>query len=206
MSTTRRRSARAAGADAGPVEGSAEVDGALDSHEETAGLAAWEDANRAMLAAWEEERRTVAAWIEQNRATLPTDYDELARLPSAYRRAALLVLAPEHTSALVQEHLRRSVAARPEMTAAQREVIAQAQQIFTAAWCAGPDEMRAATWQGPFSQRMGDAFSVAERIRIFGSIGPEDEGIRQRIAEAMAPPLREPAAADDVVEGRSDGE
>lgn len=156
----------------------------LDAPEEIGELAEWEDANRAMLAAWEEERRTVAAWIEQNRATLPTDYDELARLPSAYRRAALLVLAPEHASALVQEHLRRAVAARPEMTAAQREVIAEAQQIFTPAWCAGSDEMHVATWQGPFGQRMGDAFSVAERIRIFGSIGPEDEGIRQRIAEA----------------------
>lgn len=159
---------------------------ALGSPEDTAGLAAWEEANRAMLAAREEERRTVAAWIEANRGGLPTDYDELGRLPSAYRRAAILVLAPEHASALVQEHPRRSVAARPEMTAAQREVIAEAQQIFTPAWCAGSQELHASLWQGPFSQHMGEAFSVAERVRIFGSIGPEDEGIRRRIAEATA--------------------
>ncbi len=180
----------ASSADAEPVKAASQVQGGLDSSEEVAGLAAWEDANRAMLAAWEEERRVVAAWIEQNRDALPTDYDELARLPSAYRGAVLLVLAPEHASALLQEHLRRSVAARPDMTAAQREVIAQAQQIFTPAWCAGSQEMHAATWQGSFSQSMGDAFSVAERIRIFGSIGPEDDDIHRRIAEATAPPLR----------------
>lgn len=139
-----------------------------------------------MLAAWEAERRVVAAWIEANRGRIPTDYDELGRLPSAYRQAALLVLAPEQTSALVQEHLRRSVEARPDMTAAQRAVMGEAQQIFTPAWCAGSTEMRAATWQGPFSEHMSDAFSMAERVRIFGSIGPEDEGIRRRIAEATA--------------------
>ena len=172
MSTSPPRSALAAGA--------------LGSPEDTAGLAAWEEANRVMLAAWEEERRTVAAWIEANRGTIPTDYDELGRLPSAYRRPAILVLAPEHASALVQEHPRRSVAARPEMTAAQRKVIAEAQQIFTPAWCAGSQELHASLWQGPFSQHMGEAFSVAERVRIFGSIGPEDEGIRRRIAEATA--------------------
>jgi len=139
----------------------------------------------ARIAAWEEEDRAVAAWLEQNRGALPTDYDELARFPSAYRRAALLAFAPEHVSALVQEHLRRSIAARPEMTVLQREVISQAQQLFTPAWYSGPPEMHVAAWQGDFGQRIGDAFSVPERMRIFGSIGPEDEGIRARIADAL---------------------
>ena len=71
------------------------------------------------------------------------------------------------------------------MTEAQRAVIAEAQEVFTVAWYAGQHEERVAVWQGPFGRRVDAAFSHAENIRIFGSIGPEDEGLRRRIADAV---------------------
>jgi hypothetical protein len=144
----------------------------------------------ARIAAWEEENRAVDAWLERNRGAIPADYDELARLPSAYRIAALPMLSPEQASVLVQEHLRRSIAARPEMNDAQRSAVALAQQLFTPAWYAGPHETRVAAWQGELGQRLDEAFDLPERIRIFGSIGPEDEGLRAKIADAVAPPER----------------
>jgi hypothetical protein len=189
MDTLTRRSALAAGAAFALVACSEPEPGEVreageepsNSPEDAAKIAAWE----ARVAALEEESRAVAAWVEQHRGALPTDYDELARLPSAYRLAVFLALPPEHASALIQEHLRRSVVARPEMTAAQREVISQAQALFLPAWYAGQHEMRVAVWQGPFGQRVDQVFSREERIRLFGTIGPEDDGIRAKIADAL---------------------
>jgi hypothetical protein len=57
--------------------------------------------------------------------------------------------------------------------------------VFTVAWYAGRHEDRVAVWQGPFGRRVDAAFSHAESIRIFGSIGPEEEGLRRRIADAV---------------------
>ena len=136
------------------------------------------------IAALEEETRAVAAWVEQNRGALPTDYDELARLPSAHRIGVFLALSPEHASAVMQEHLRRSVASCPRMPAAQRDAIARAQHLFTPAWYAGKDEMRGAVWRGPFGQRLDDVFSLEEKIRFFATIGPEDDGMRARIDDS----------------------
>jgi hypothetical protein len=96
-----------------------------------------------------------------------------------------LALPPANASALMQEHLRRSVAAGPEMTEAQFAVIAEAQEVFTVPWYAGQHEDRVAVWQGAFGQRVDALFSHAENIHIFGSIGPEDEGLRRRIANAV---------------------
>jgi hypothetical protein len=182
MDPVSRRSALAAAAtlalvacsEAEPEQVGAELEAAGDPPEALAALAAWEEENRA-----------VNAWVEAHRSALPTDYDELARLPSAYRLGVFLALPPASASALMQEHLRRSVAARPEMNEAPRALIAGAQEVFTVAWYAGQHDDRVAVWQGPFGQRVDALFSHAENIRIFGSVGPEDEGLRRRIANAV---------------------
>ena len=170
MDAISRRSALAAAATLGlvacseaePDEVGADVEGAGDPPEALA-----------KLAAWEEENRAVTAWVEEHRSALPTDYDELARLPSAYRLGVFLALPPANASALMQERLRRSVAARPEMTEAQRALIAEAREVFTVAWYAGQHDNRVAVWQGPFGQRVDALFSHA------------DEGLRRRIANAV---------------------
>lgn len=141
----------------------------------------------AKIAAWEEENRAVDAWVERNRGAISADYAELARLPTAYRLAAIHTLSPEQASALVQEHLRRSVAARPEMTDEQRGAVALAQELFTPAFYTAPHETRAAAWQGELGQRIDKAFSLPEKIRIFHTIGPEDDWLRAKIADAVAP-------------------
>lgn len=142
----------------------------------------------AKVAAWEAENRAVEAWVEQNRGSIPADYDELSRLPTAYRLAGAQTLSPVQVSALVQEHLRRCVAARPEMTDEQRGAIAFASEVFTPAWYDGGYEARAAAWQGELGERIDKVFSLPETIRIFHTIGPEDEGLRAKIADAVAPP------------------
>lgn len=49
-------------------------------------------------------------WILENRDNLPSTFDELARLPLAYRKRVFLELSPEQQSALWQTHLSRWLA------------------------------------------------------------------------------------------------
>ncbi len=93
-------------------------------------------------------------------------------------------------SALVQEHLQRSIDARPSMTEDQRAAIALARELMTPAWYRATSEERE-RWSKTWADRSCAAFDTPEWIRIFGSIGPEDDAIRQKIANAEAPP--EPA-------------
>ena len=113
-----------------PDQVRADVEGSGDPPEALAAFAAWE----------EDENRAVTAWVEEHRGALPTDHDELVRLPSAYRLGVFFALPPESASALMQEHVRRSVAARPEMTEAQHAVILEAKEVFTVAWHVAPGD------------------------------------------------------------------
>lgn len=99
MDPVSRRSTLAAAAtlalvacsEAEPDQVDAEVEGAGDPREALA-----------KLAVCEEENRAVTAWVEEYRGALPTDHDELARLPSAYRLGVFLALPPASASALMQ--------------------------------------------------------------------------------------------------------
>jgi hypothetical protein len=139
------------------------------------------------LAEIAEEDSAVAAWIEEHRDALPTDYDELVQLPSAYRVAVALELPSAAASAILREHFRRAIASRPEMTAEQRELIAATSDFVSPAWVATERQTRVMAWHAVFGQRIDRAFTLAERIRVFESIGPEDDGIRARIADVTAP-------------------
>lgn len=137
-----------------------------------------------------DDTATIAAWIEQRRGSLPTDYDELGRLPFPYRREIVQRLSSVEQSALKQEHLRQAIASRPWLTAEQRAVIDLAREAMTPAWFEATPEERQ-RWGTRWGQRIGEAFDQPEFIRIFGSIGPEDDAIRQMITDAMTPPSRE---------------
>lgn len=98
-------------------------------------------------------------------------------------------------SALVQEHLQRSIEARPGMTRDQQAAITLAHQLMTPAWYeATPDERQRGS--KVWADRSRAVFDTPEWIRIFGSIGPEDEDMRQKIASASA--LPEPSAYDEM--------
>jgi hypothetical protein len=143
-----------------------------------------------------DDEATIAAWVERHRDDLPTDYDALALLPSPYRGAVFLRLSPEARSALVQEHLRRCVAARPWLTTEQRDVIDLARESLTPAWydTTFDDRQRRSKSWGPPSLA---AFGTSEWILIFGSIGPEDEAIRKTIEESMGAFLVVPGSGPD---------
>jgi hypothetical protein len=179
MDTISRRSALAAGAALALVacseEAPSEQEGAID-FPEYAGR----------LAEIAEQERAVATWIEQHRDTLPTTYDALVRLPSAYRVAVVLALPPASGSAIMRDHLQRASAAQPGMTEEQREVVADVGAFLSPAWFAGERQARVTAWQRAFGQRIDGAFTLAERIRVFESIGPEDDGIHRKIADATA--------------------
>jgi hypothetical protein len=133
-----------------------------------------------------DDTATIAAWIEQHQESLPTEYDEIALLPFPYRLEIASRLSPEQKSALIQEHLRRAIEARPGMTEEQRAVIDLAREAMTPAWYAAtPDERQ--VWGDKWGHRIGTAFEPGEYVRIFGSIGPEDDAIRQMITEASVP-------------------
>lgn len=188
MDTITRRSALAAGAalalSAVSKDAPADQDEALDLSEYAP-----------RLAEIAEEKRAVATWIEEHRGALPSTYDELVMLPSAYRVPVVLVLPPVQASAILREHFRCAVEARPAMTAEQREVIAATSSFITPAWFASERQARVTAWYAAIGEDADDAFTLAERIRIFESIGPEDDGIRARVADATAPPSGDCARA-----------
>ena len=72
----------------------------------------------------------------------PTDYDEIGRLPFSYRVEIALRISPEQKSALVQEHLRRAIEARPGMSEEQRVVIDLAREAMTSAWYGATSDER----------------------------------------------------------------
>jgi hypothetical protein len=177
MDTTSRRSALAAGAALVLVACSEEVPPARDDAHEFPEQAA-------RLAEIADEEGAIATWIEEHRGNLPTSYDEIVRLPSAYRVPVALVLPPVQASAILREHFRHAVAARPQMTAEQLEVITATSSLVTPAWVAMERQARVMAWHAAIGEPADDAFTLAERIRIFESIGPEDDGLRRRIADA----------------------
>jgi len=136
----------------------------------------------------DDESATIAEWVEQHREDLPTDYDELALLPSPYRGAVFVRLSPEARSALVQEHLRRCVDARPWLTPEQRDVIDLARESLTPAWFEATFDDR---------QRRSKMWGAPEWIRLFGSIGPEDEAIRKTIEASTGAFIMVPGAGVD---------
>ncbi len=109
----------------------------------------------------------------------------------------VLALSPIPASTILREHLRRAVVARPAMTATQREVIADAQAFLAPAWFARDRQERVAIWHERFGHRIDAAFSFAERVRIFESVGPEDDGIHARIGDATARSAPDTARYDD---------
>ena len=138
----------------------------------------------AEIAAWEEENRVEAAWLEENRATLPTDYDGLAQLPWSHRRTAANALPPAIQAALMAEHLRRSVAARPDMNDEQRAVIAHVQELLTHTWYVEDGDARQRVWDRGLLERSTAAFREPEWHRIFSTLGPECDECRARYEDA----------------------
>lgn len=134
----------------------------------------------AEIAAWEEENRVEAAWLKENRATLPIDYDGLAELPWRHRRTAANALPPATQAALMAEHLRRSVASRPDMNEEQRAVIAQVQELLTHSWYFEDGDARQRVWERELLKRSTDAFSGPEWHRIFGTLGLKCDESRAR--------------------------
>jgi hypothetical protein len=129
----------------------------------------------------DDDSATIAAWIDDHRAALPTDYDELGRLPWPYRRALVMDLPHPTQSVLVQTHLARYLMAHPELTPAQREGIAAAQVVMTPIWFAMAPLERQRVGEEELEPLMG-AFDHAEFIRIFATVGPEEDAIRKLCA------------------------
>lgn len=138
------------------------------------------------LAEIAEEKRAVKAWLEEHRGALPSTYEEIIRLPSAYREPVALALSPIEASAIMREHFRCVILSRPDLTAEQREVIAETSALISPAWITMDPAARGAAWLAGIGKREMREFTIADRVRIFESIGPEDDGVRQRIIDKTA--------------------
>lgn len=116
-----------------------------------------------------------SVWAYDHRDHLPTDYEEIDRLPANYREALLAALPVATTVDLVLERIQRCTDADPDLTDEQRAVIAGAPLTLTPAWCEASGEEREASWpDGGFWQRTREAFTEKEWSRIFGSEDIED--------------------------------
>ena len=122
---------------------------------------------------------SIQDWVEQNRSKLPTDYDELGRLPWAYRRVVLGELPPATRSALFQTHYERYALAHPDMSPAQRAVLDRAKELMTPDVYALPRESpewktRIGAPQAELERQARAAFDPDEVVQIFSTIGSED--------------------------------
>jgi hypothetical protein len=134
------------------------------------------------LAEIAEEKRAVNAWLEEHRGALPSTYEEIVRLPSAYRVPVVAALPTAQAWAVMDEHF-RIAGEDAGRTAAQRELIADVRAYLSPAWWAAERVERNGAWIREFGEREMRAFGLADRVRIFESIGPEDEGVRKRILD-----------------------
>ncbi len=121
----------------------------------------------------------IQSWVARNRAHLPTDYDELSRLPWAYRRVVFAELPPATRSALFRTHFERYAQAHPNMSPSQSAVLERAKELMTPDVYALPHESpewkaRVGTPQEELEHQARAVFDRAELARIFAMIGPED--------------------------------
>ena len=116
------------------------------------------------------ERHEGQVWAHDRRDTLPTDHDEIDRLPASYRHALLDALPISTAVALVLERIQRCADADPHLTDDQRALLASAPLTVTPEWCAASGDEREAKWpDGGFWQRTREAFEPEEWSRVFGS-------------------------------------
>lgn len=109
-------------------------------------------------------------WVYDHRDNLPTEYDEIDRLPANYREALLDALPVATVIDLVLERIQRCTDAYPDLTDEQRAVIASAPLTLTPEWCEASCEERDAQWpDGGFWQHTLEVFTSEEWSRIFGS-------------------------------------
>jgi hypothetical protein len=109
-------------------------------------------------------------WVYDHRDNLPTEYEEIDRLPPNYREALLDALPVATVIDLVLERIQRCTDAYPDLTDEQRAVIASAPLTLTPEWCEASGEVREAQWpDGGFWQHTREVFTSEEWCRIFGS-------------------------------------
>lgn len=116
------------------------------------------------------ERHKGDVWVYDHRDHLPTDYEEIDRLPANYREALFAALPVATVVDLVLERIQRCTDAYPDLTDEQRAVIASAPLTLTPEWCeASCEERDAQLPDGGFWQHTLEAFTSEEWSRIFGS-------------------------------------
>ncbi|MFS8066175.1 MAG: hypothetical protein ACMG6S_07365 [Byssovorax sp.] len=109
-------------------------------------------------------------WVHDHRDNLPTEYEEIDRLPANYREALLAALPVATVIDLVLERIQRCTDAYPGLTNEQRAVLASAPLSLTPEWCEASGEVREAKWpDGGFWQHTREVFTLEEWSRIFGS-------------------------------------
>jgi hypothetical protein len=135
------------------------------------------------FAAMLEEIHEVDLWMGERRDNLPTDYDEIDRLPSRYRRAVLRALPLTTATALLRERIRRCADADRDMTGKQRATIEDTVEMLTPELYEASFEVRETKWKNGFWQSTAEAFTWEEWGRIFGADVDKDARIFARDTE-----------------------
>jgi hypothetical protein len=113
---------------------------------------------------------SIAVWVAENAATLPTEYDELARYPVAYRRAIFAALAPAAQSSLWQQHFQAYLAAHPELNPDQRVFVAEMHAVVSPEFFREDQAM--ATSKERAKSRAAALFPKNELPGLMANLGP----------------------------------
>lgn len=116
-------------------------------------------------------RHEADVWVHEHRDSLPTDHDEVDRLPPNYRHALLDALPLATACSLLREHIRRCADADPDLSAEQRATIALTVETLTPAWFdASVDARDEEAGDNAFWPRTRAIITSEEWTRIFGDI------------------------------------
>jgi hypothetical protein len=117
--------------------------------------------------AW--ERHEAEVWVYDHRDNLPTEYEEIDRLPANQRHALLDALPLATATTLLRERIRRCADADPDLNAEQRATIALTVETLTPEWFDASLDEREETKDG-FWPRTSAIITSEEWSRIFGDV------------------------------------
>ena len=113
----------------------------------------------------------ILAWVERHRADLPTNLEELSRLPMRFRTVIVNNVDPAQRTRFWTEHLQSFVGPASQLNAEQQEFvvssISELPQILGSGPAPNPVVIE---WES----RLSRVFSRQEAGKIFAMVGPPE--------------------------------
>jgi hypothetical protein len=112
----------------------------------------------------------IVAWVAGHEQVLSADLAELSRYPIPFRKVIVGMMSPDARMAIRQEHLLSAASADFELSAEQQAFVLDSARMVPVLFRSGPSSDAMTTWKS----RAVDLCTPAQRMRIFGTLGPPE--------------------------------